>query len=442
MTDKLNRHYSYGGLIKYAAAPAAMMIFTSLYTVVDGFFISNLAGKTAFAAVNLVIPYWMIMCGFGFMFGAGASALCGMLLGEQRRDLANQAFTSIVMASVLFSIVLMIIGLVTLRPVCELMGADAAMMPPCITYGNIVFAFLPTMFLQSLFQPLFSTMQKPALGFYFTLGAGLSNMVLDWVFVGLFGWGVAGAAFATGIGTVVGGVLPLIYVARSHSLTLQLVKCRISMHDVLKSAGNGSSELLSNVSQSVISIFFNWQLLRYAGETGVAAYGIMMYVGFIFVALSMGYMVAVSPLISYQYGAQHHHELTSLYKKSLIICAVSGIIMFIAAELLAEPLARFFGGYDPELYKMTVHGFRIVCILFLLSGFNIFATAFFTALNNGLISGMLAFCRTFLFQLICIFVLPELFGLEGIWLSCVTAEVFALIVSIITLKLQKRRYHY
>lgn len=435
-------HFSYGKLLKYCLSPVLMMVLTSIYGVVDGFFVSNYAGSTAFAAINLVMPFLMIMGGFGFMFGTGGSALAAKTMGEGDLPKANRIFSMMVEVTILLGIVLAAFGIILMPAVSDLLGATEAMRYDCITYGRIILFFIPAFMLQNVFQAFMSTAQKPALGFYITLAAGLTNVILDWLFVAVFGWGVQGAAIATGIGQLVGGVIPLLYFMAPNSSSLSFGLTPLKASPIVSSSLNGSSELVSQVSSSIVSIAFNYQLLRFAGEAGVAAYGVMMYVAMIFIAIAIGYSIGSAPIISFNYGAGNEAELQSLFKKSIVINGVSGILMYALSWILAAPLGHLFVGYDPQLLAMTVHGLHIFGICFLFASLNIFFSAFFTALNNGLISALLSFSRTLIFALAFVFILPEFLGVDGIWISVAASDGAVFLVGLAVLKTQNKKYHY
>lgn len=443
MTDNIfNRHFSTGQLLRYCFGPILMLVFTSIYGVVDGFFVSNFTGSIPFAAINLVMPVLMILGGFGFMFGTGGSALAAKTMGENDFPKANRIFSVMVEATILLALVLSVIGIIFMPQLAMLLGAEEAMLYDAVTYGRIFLFFSVFYMLQGFFQIFLSTAGKPGLGFAVTAAAGLTNMVLDWLFIAVFGWGVQGAAIATGIGEMIGALVPLAYFMLSRNSQLRFRLTRLKASYIAKSSLNGSSELVSNVSSSIVSIAFNFQLLRFAGHQGVAAYGVMMYVSMIFVAIALGYTVGVSPIISFNYGAHNHHELRSLFKKSFIINTVTGICMFGLAWLLARPLSALFVGYDPELLNLTVNGLHIFAFTFLLSSLNIFFSAFFTALNNGLVSAVLSFTRTLVFSLFFVWLLPLFFGVDGIWLSLSAAETCSFILGLFFIFAQNKKYHY
>ena len=442
MKVNLSDHFTYRKLLNFVLPSIVMMVFTSIYGVVDGLFVSNYAGKTAFAAINLVMPFIMVLGGMGFMIGTGGTALVAKVLGEGEKEEANRYFSMMVLVTLLLGVALSVVGVIFMRPVSRLLGATEAMMDDCVLYGRIVIAFTFTFMLQNVFQSFLIVAEKPKLGLGVTVAAGVTNMVLDALFVGGFGWGIAGAAVATGLSQCVGGILPLIYFLRPNNSLLRLRKTRLELRPILKACGNGSSELMSNISSSFVSMLYNFQLMRFAGEDGVSAYGVLMYVQFIFVAIYVGYAVGSAPIVGFHYGAKNHDELKNLLRKSTLLMASSGVVLTILAMVLAGPLAKIFVGYDQGLYDLTRHAFRVFAYSFLLAGFNIFASSFFTALNNGAVSAAISFLRTLIFQTASVLLLPLVLGVDGIWWAIFAAEVFASLISVAFLFAKRERYHY
>ncbi len=439
---RLSDHFTYGRLLRFTLPSICMMVFTSIYGVVDGLFVSNWVGKTAFASVNLVMPFIMILGGMGFMIGTGGTALVSKLLGEGKRDEANKIFSMMVLFTLLLGAALSTAGYLAMPVVSRFLGATDAMMPDCVLYGRIVTGFTFSFMLQNVFQSFFIAAEKPRLGLRVTVAAGVTNMVLDALFVAVFHWGVAGAAVATGLSQCVGGILPLIYFLRPNSSLLRLHLTALRLRPILASCGNGSSELMSNISSSLVGMLYNFQLLRLIGEDGVSAYGVLMYVQFIFTAIYIGYSIGCAPVVSFHYGAQNHGELKSLLRKSVLLMALGGVLLTLAAHLLASLMARLFVGYDAGLYELTVHAFSLFSWSFLLAGFNIFASAFFTALNNGGVSAAISFLRTLVFQSASVLVLPLVLGVDGIWWAISVAEVCAFVISSVFLLAKRNKYHY
>lgn len=439
---QISEHFTYKKLLRYALPTIIMMVFSSIYGVVDGFFVSNFANKTAFAAVNFIMPALMILGCFGFMFGTGASALIGKTMGEGDDKKANEIFSMVVVVSLILSAVLTALGIALMPAIATLLGADGQLHADCVLYGRIFVAGLPFYILQYEFQCLFPTAGKPHMGLWVTVAAGVTNMVLDALFVAVFRWGVAGAAVASAIGQAVGGGIPLVYFLCRNGSSLRLGKFRFDFKALWKTCGNGSSEFMSNVAFSLVGMLYNAQLMKYAGENGIAAYGVLMYVSMIFNAIFIGYSVGTAPIVSYHYGADNKPELKGLLKKSVIITSVVAVFMLASGELLAYPLSRIFVGYDAELLEMTGHAFRIYSLAFLLCGFSIYGSSFFTALGNGLISALIAFLRTLLFQVAAVIILPILWELDGIWWSIVVAEVMSVIMTSAFLLFNRKKYGY
>ena len=442
MAIQLSDHFSYKRLLKFVFPSIIMMVFTSIYGVVDGLFVSNIVGKAAFAAINLIMPVNMIFGGIGFMLGTGGSALVAKTLGEKEPEKANRYFTMMILITAIIGVITSAIGIGIMRPVSLLLGADDAMLPNCILYGRVMMAFNVSFMLQNAFQGFLITAEKPSMGLAVTVVAGITNMILDALFIGVFHWGVAGAAFATGLSQCVGGLIPLFYFLRPNSSLLRLVKTKLEVRPIVKACINGSSEMVSSVTSSVVGILYNFQLLKYAGQNGVASYGVLMYVQFTLAAIFIGYSMGIAPVIGYHYGADNHSELKNLLKKSTLIMVGIGSIMVLTAEIFAVPLAKIFVGYDVDLLNMTVHALRISSLAFLITGFNIFASSFFTALNNGGVSAAISFLRTFIFKFVTVLILPLIVGLDGIWWADVSAELFAFLLSSIFLITQRKKYHY
>lgn len=442
MRIQISDSFNFKKLIRFTMPSIIMLIFTSIYGVVDGFFVSNYAGKTPFTAINFIMPYLIILGSCGFMFGTGGGALISKTMGEGSREKAKKLFSLIVYCSIACGILLAVLGLIFIKPIASMLGAEGQLLTDSVTYARIILIAIPAYILQFEFQCLFVTAGKPTLGLYVTIAAGLTNMVLDALFVAVFKWGLEGAAAATAISQLVGGLIPVIYFAFPNSSLLRLGKTKFDIRALIKTCTNGASELMSNISTSLVSMLYNAQLLKYAGEDGVAAYGVLMYVSLVFQAVYIGYSVGAAPIIGYNYGAQNHKDMKSLLRKSLILTGCFAVIMFAAAFALSKPLSNVFVGYDEGLLNMTVHAFSIFSFSFLFSGFAIFGSSFFTALNNGLISALISFMRTLVFQVAAVLIFPLIWQLDGIWMSIVAADFLSIIVTIIFLKTNKKKYHY
>lgn len=439
---QLSDHFTYHKLLRFTFPSIIMMVFTSVYGVVDGFFVSNFAGKTAFASINLIMPFIMILGGMGFMIGTGGTALVSLVLGQNDREKANRYFSMMICLAVIMGIVLAVAGILFIRPVAELLGATPEMMDDCVLYGKIVIGFVTAFMLQNVFQSFLIAAERPKLGLAATVAAGVTNMILDALFVGLFRWGVAGAALATGFSQCVGGLLPLTFFIRPNTSCLRLVRTKLELWPLLQACANGSSELMSNISASVVSMVYNFQLLKYLGENGVSAYGVLMYVSFIFVAINIGYAVGAAPIVSFHYGAGNEGELKNMFKKSFCLVWGSDVALTVLAFMLASPLSQIFVGYDAELFALTRHAFHLFAFSFLMAGFNVFTSSFFTALNNGAVSAAISFMRTLVFQTASVLILPLFFGVDGIWWAVTAAELFACLLSTVFLAAKRGKYHY
>lgn len=442
MKIQLSEHFTYRKLLRFTLPSIVMLVFSSIYGVVDGFFVSNFVGKTAFTAVNFIIPFLMILGAMGFMFGTGGGALIAKTMGEGDDRRANELFSLIVYSSILCGVVLSGVGFLLLRPLAVALGAEGIMLQDCITYGTVLLFAIPAYVLQYEFQCLCVTAEKPNLGLAVTVASGVTNMVLDALFVAVLPFGLPGAAAATAISQCVGGLLPLLYFIRNKDGRLHLGRTHWDARALLKTCTNGSSELMSNISMSLVSMLYNAQLLYYAGEDGIAAYGVLMYVSMIFQAMFIGYSVGTAPVVSYHYGAGARGELHNLLRKSAVIIAGFAVAMFVGARLLSGPLSRLFVGYDAALLAMTRHAFSIFSFGFLFSGFAIYGSSFFTALNDGLVSAAISFLRTLVFQVLCVLIFPLFWQVDGIWVSLVAAEAMAVCVTVVFLRVKQRVYQY
>lgn len=442
MQIQLSDHFTYGKLLRFVLPSIVMMIFTSIYGVVDGLFVSNFVGKIPFAAVNLIMPFLMILGTIGFMIGTGGSAIVAKTMGEGKQEKANEYFTMLVKVTIYCGLVLSILGIIFTRPISVLLGAEGEMLEYCVTYGRIILIALTAFMLQNVFQSFFVTAEKPQLGLYVTVLAGLTNIILDFVLIAVLKWGIAGAAIATATSQIIGGLIPMIYFFRKNSSRLRFTKSKFNGQILLRTCTNGASELMTNVSMSLVNILYNFQLMKFVGEDGVAAYGVIMYISFIFIAIFIGYSIGSAPIVGYNYGAENYSELKNLFKKSLILITIWNIALTVLALVTASSLAKVFVGYDADLLALTSHGYKLYSLSFLIAGFNIFGSAFFTALNNGIISGLISFLRTLVFQVVAVMVLPIFFGLNGIWLAIVVAELCALIVTALFFITKRKHYHY
>ena len=440
---QLSDHFTYGKLLRFTLPSIVMMVFTSIYSVVDGFFISNFAGKTAFAALNLIWPFLMILGGMGFMIGTGGTALVSRYLGAGQKERARRYFSMLVEFTVVLGLILTAIGLIFMEPIARFLGATEEMIPDCVLYGRIVIAFNVAFMFQNVFQSFLIAAEKPRLGLVATVSAGVTNMILDALLVGVFRWGLAGAALATGLSQTVGAMIPMVFfLNRENGSALHFSFTPMEAHPLLQACGNGASELMSNISGSIAAMVYNFQLLKFLGEDGVSAYGVIMYVGFIFVAIFVGYSIGSAPIISFHFGAENREELKNMFRKSYLLMAVWGIAMALAAYLLAGPLAKLFVGYDRQLCELTVHAMRLHCLAFLFTGANIFTSSLFTALNDGTVSAAVSFARSMVLQIATVLLLPGLMGPDGLWLAALATDTCALVIDICVLGGNRKKYGY
>lgn len=442
MKIQLSDHFTFGKILKFTLPSIVMMIFTSIYGVVDGIFVSNFAGKTALAAINLIWPYVMVIGTVGFMMGTGGTALISKTLGMGHKEKANEIFSMLTTVCILSGVVLSALAIVFMEPVARLLGAEGEMLRGCVIYGSILMTAGPAYIIQFAFQSFCVTAEKANLSLIMTVVSGLCNIVMDALFIAVFRWGLVGAAAATAAAQYIGAVIPIVYFLRPNQSLLRLGKFKFDIKALLRTCTNGSSELMNNLSMSIVSMLYNWQLMAYAGEDGIAAYGVIMYVNLIFLSIFIGYSIGTAPLIGFNHGAQNHKELKNVTGKSIVILTTSSVAMVIFALLMAKPLASVFVSYDPDLMEMTIRGFAIYSLSFLFCGFNIFGSSMFTALNNGLISALISFVRTLLFQVAAVMLLPLIWKLDGIWFSIAAAELAALVLTAILFITFRKRYHY
>lgn len=442
MPIKLSDHFTYRKLLRFTLPSIIMMVISSVYSVVDGLFVSNLIGDLALSSVNIVFPVAMIVGSFGFMLGTGGSAIVARTMGEGDQEQANRYFSMIILAVVLLGVVLSTFCVIYTEPIARFAGASDALIEDCIVYGRILLAGSVPFMLQTSFQSFFVVAEKPQMGLALSIAAGVTNMVLDYVLIAVCGLGIAGAAIATVLGYCVGGVLPLLYFLHPKRKGMRLTRTRFYGKQLLHACANGSSELLSNISSSVVGILYNLQLMRLIGEAGVAAYSVMMYVDFVFIAAFLGFSIGSAPIVSYHYGAANQTELKNVFRKSMVVILCTSLAMVVLSELLSRPLSSAFVGYNAELLDMTVHGFRLFALCYLFAGINIYASSFFTALCNGALSALISFLRSLLLRGGMVLLMPLLFDLDGIWAAVTVAEGLAAIVSVGLLYAMRKRYQY
>ena len=442
MRIQLSDHFTYRRLLRFVLPTIVMLIVTSVYGIVDGLFISNVVGASAFASVNLIMPFLMALSAFGFMIGTGGSALVSKTLGEGDRDKADRYFSMLIGVTAAAGVILSALGFIFMRRISLLLGANGQLIDNCVLYGRTVKIAGTFYMLQNAFQSLFVVAEKPRLGLAVSVLSGVCNIVLDFFMVYVFRMGVFGAALATTISQGLGALFPAVYFLRKNDSLLRLVPARPELRALGQACFNGSSEMMTNLSMSLVGMLYNYQLMRFAGENGVAAYGVIMYVNMIFLSFFIGYSIGCAPIVGYDYGAQNTDELKNLFRKSLVLTAITGVAMTAASVVLAAPLSSLFVGYDGGLMAMTVHGLRLYSLSFLICGFNVFSSAFFTALSNGLVSALISFLRTLVFEAAAVLVLPRFLGLNGIWLAIVAAESLAFAVSWVLLAKYKTQYQY
>ena len=438
----LSESFTCSKLLRFALPSVVMNVFTSLYIVVDGFFVARFVGKTEFAAVSMIMSALNILGTIGYMFGVGGSALIAKTLGEKKQEGANSLFSLLVLVSSGLGFLMLVPGLICMRPFAAMLGAEGKLLDCCVLYGRIFILALPFWILTYAFQLFFVTAEKPGLGLTVTVCAGLCNAVLDAVFIIVFHLGLAGAAAASALSQFVGGVIPLVYFGRKNKSLLRLVKPAWDGRALAKCCLNGTSEFMSEVSMSVVGILYNVQLLKYAGEDGVAIYGVLMYVSLIFTAIFVGYTNGTGPVISYHFGARNYGELRNLRKRSLRIVLVTSVLMAALSVASARPLSDLFFRGEAKLVTDTGHAFRIFSAGYLFTGAAIFSSSFFTALNNGQISALISFLRTMVFELGAVLLLPGLLGVDGIWSAVVFAEFMAAAVGSIFMIVMQKKYHY
>ena len=442
MRIQLSDHFTVRRLLRFTLPSMGMMLVTSIYGVVDGFFVSNFAGEDAFSAVNLIFPFLMLLGVVGFMFGSGGSALVSKTMGEGDMEKANRIFSMLVYISIGSGLVLTLLGYLFLRPVAVWMGAEGELLENSLLYGRILLAALPAYIIQIEFQSFFSTAERPQLGLIVTVAAGLTNIVLDLLLVAVFPFGLAGAAVATTVSQAIGGIVPLVYFFRPNTSLLRLGRTGFDGKALGRSCANGLSELVGNLTLNLVGMLYNFQLMKYAGQDGVAAYGVMLYINTIFLSVFFGYTTGTAPIVGYHFGAKNHRELKGLLKRSLSIIAVASVSMFLLGQIFARPLSAIFVGYDAELLDMTVHGLRIFSFSFLFVGIGFFTPGFFTALNDAATSATISLLRTVVAQVAAVMLLPLVFGMDGIWAAIVVAEIMAMTMAIISLVVKRKKFHY
>lgn len=442
MNIQLSDNFTYSKLIKFTVPTIFMMIITSIYGVVDGLFVSNVVGSDAFASVNLIMPVLMICGAIGFMIGTGGGAFVSKTIGEGDKKKANESFSMLIYLLIIVGLIITVLAVIFIRPISIALGAEDKILEGCVAYGKVLMLGIVPFVLQNSFQSFLVVAEKPKMGLAVSIAAGVTNMVLDFLLIYVLNMGISGAAAATVISQTVGGIIPLIYFIRKNNSPLRIVKARFDFKVIGQSCLNGSSEMFTNLSMSVVNMLYNMQLLKYIGTDGIVAYGVIMYISYIFNGVYIGYSIGTTPIVGYNYGAENKDGIKNLLKKSLIIILMCALILTGLAEMLSGTLAKIFVGYNKELLDLTTKAIRIFSLSFIISGFNVFASSFFTGLNNGIVSGSISFLRTFVFQIIMIFTLPLIFNINGIWMAVIFAEMLALCVSFMFFAKNKAKYEY
>lgn len=439
---QLSDHFTYKKLIRYSIPMIGVLIITSIYGVIDGLFISNVEGDIAFSAVNLILPGVMMFSSIGFMIGSGGAAIVSKTLGEGKRDMASKYFSMLIYLLIISGIICAIIGAIFTKQIANLLGASGKMIDYCIEYGRILFLFLPFMMLQYAFQSYFAVAEKPTFGLIITICAGLANFIGDFLLIKVFSFGVSGAAVASGASMVVGSIPAILYFALNKNLKFKLVPTKFNFKIIRQALSNGSSEMVSYLSMSFVNMLYNAQLMKYYGENGVSAYGVIMYVGFVFSGFYMGVSQAMAPVVGYNYGAQNKEELKNVFKKSIVTLSIIAIFLTLFAELLSYPIGFVFFRKNKELLSLTKMAIRLYAIGYIISWVNIFGSAFFTGLNNGFASAVISFGRMLVFQLSAIFIMPLIFGEKGLWLAMVVSECLSLFVTSFFVLTKRKKYGY
>ena len=442
MAIQLSDHFTYTKLFRFVLPSIGMMVFTSIYGVVDGYFVSNYAGDTSFAAINLIMPFLMLCAAVGFMFGTGGTALVSRYLGEKRAEDANRVFSLLTYFLIVLGIVLTVFGELFLKDVSLLLGATEELLPYCVEYGRYILITLTPFMLQNMFQSFLVAAEKPRFGFWITVVAGVINIILDWILVGVLRLGVSGAAAATCISQTTGGMIPLIYFLRPNHSRLKLGATKLDLSAIWITCSNGFSEFMSNLSMSGINMLYNLKLMQLIGQDGVSAFGVVMYVEFLFVSTFIGYAIGTAPIIGYNFGAGNEKEQKNIFAKSSLILLAASVAMCLGGMLLAKPISLLYVGYNDALCSLTARAFMLYSISFLLKGLNIYASSHFTALNNGLISALISFLRMFVFRVALVLLLPLSLGADGVWLSVAASELLSAVVSVAFLVANRKRYHY
>lgn len=441
MQNDISKEFTLPSLIKFTLPTIVMLVFVASYTIVDGIFVSRFVGTTALSAMNIVFPLINILIGLGIMMGTGGSAIIGRKLGEGKEEEARSAFTLVTVFSIIVGLVISALCFLFIQPLSILLGADENLLPYCIAYGRIMMAFYTVSVVQTLFQTLFITAGKPQLGLWLNVAAGLANILFDYVFIVLLDMGIAGAAWGTVSGFLIGGIPALVYFAKPRTV-LYFVKPRWNGRIILQTMTNGSSEMVTNAAMAITTLLFNLAMMELLGEDGVAAITIVLYAQFLFSSAYLGFASGAAPVFSYNYGNRNIPQLKWLFKTCLCIILISSVVCFAFSYLMAVPTIAIFTPKESNTYAITLYGYKIFVWNFLFAGINIFASSFFTALSNGKVSAMISFLRTFVFVAGSILLLPKFLGIDGIWLAVPVAEAVTVLVALFLLAINRKHYHY
>ena len=442
MKNSLEKDFNFIGLLRFTLPTVVMMIFTATYTIVDGFFVSRFIGTDALSSVNIAFPLFNAALAIGVMIGAGGSALIAKKMGEGKAQEAKENFTLLIVSCFVIGAILMAAAGLNMEPLMRFLGADDKLLPGCMTYGYLLLPFAIPTLLQMAFQYWFVTAGKAELGLKLTVAAGIANMVLDYVFIVLFDWGVAGAAIATGSGILIPSMFGLVFFARNKSGTLHLVKPRWDGQVLVKSCTNGASEMVTELSNAITTFLYNIVMMRLAGSDGVASMTIVLYLDFLLKSALLGFAMGVGPVFSYNYGSQEHDKLKKFFKYSIKFVSITSVCLFTFAYVFAPQLSGIFAEEGTMVYELAVKGFKLYCFGFLFTGVSIFSSALFTAFSNGAVSATISFFRTFLFIVVGLLTLPNIIGITGAWISGPIGECVAMLVSVGFLVVFRKKYKY
>ncbi len=442
MEHALAKKFSLASLLLFAAPNIIMMIVLSMYIIVDGMFVARFIGTTALSAINMFYPAICFEMALGIMIATGGSAIAAKKLGEGKQKEAQNNLSFLMVVEGSFGIVIAVVGNLFTAEIVSFLGASAAQAPLSITYAKIIFSFAPAFFLQTAFQTFFVTAGKPALGLIVTILGGVANILLDYIFMAPLRLGVTGAAIATGIGYCIPAMVGVIFFLKAKTNPFHFVRPRFDGKVLLQACANGSSEMVTNLSNAVTTFLFNFTLLQFYGEDGVASITIILYFQYLFTALYFGYSNGIAPIISYKYGNDDRKQLQALFKNSVLFLIISSIAANVLLHFTISKLLTIFTAENSPVYQITLHGFSIYSMAFMIMGLGIFSSAMFTAFSDGITSAIISFSRTFLFIVGAILLLPAILGERGVWLAVPIAEAFGFLISILYLIGKKQKFHY